>query len=185
MKLAIPFNSDMDILWSEITAGLQGGEHAARVMIRLIAAMVFGAAIGLQREHANKPAGFRTHILVSMGSALFVIACTAAEWGPDPLSRVIQGIATGIGFIGTGAILKRTDDFEIHGLTTAAGLWMTAAVGVTAGLGRVGFAAVGVVLTLIVLSVLHYFEIKAGLSDSAKADKLRSEQKDSQVSDDS
>jgi putative Mg2+ transporter-C (MgtC) family protein len=167
----------MDVFWSEITAGLQGGEHAARVLIRLVAAMVLGGLIGLQREHHNKPAGLRTHILVSMGSALFVIACTAAEMGADPISRVIQGIATGIGFIGTGAILKRREEFEIHGLTTAAGLWMTAAVGVTAGLGRVGFAAVGVVLTLIVLSVLHYFEIKAGLSGPPKADGSRPAQK--------
>jgi len=167
----------MDILWSEITAGLQGGEHAARVLIRLIAAMILGAIIGLQREHSNKPAGLRTHILVSMGSALFVIACAAAEMGADPISRVIQGIATGIGFVGTGAILKRREDFEIHGLTTAAGIWMTAAVGITAGLGRIGIATVGVVLALIVLSVLHYFEIKAGLSDPANSGALRSEQK--------
>ena len=161
----------MDVLWSEITGGLQGGENAARILIRLIAAMILGAAIGYQREHSNKPAGLRTHILTSMGSAMFVIACTAAEMGADPLSRVIQGIATGIGFIGTGAILKRSENFEIHGLTTAAGLWMTAAVGVAAGLGRIGIATVGVVLTLIVLSVLHYFEIKAKLSDPAKHNK--------------
>jgi putative Mg2+ transporter-C (MgtC) family protein len=154
----------MDVLWTEITAGLQGGENAARILIRLIAAMILGAAIGFQREHSNKPAGLRTHILTAMGSALFVIACTAAEMGADPISRVIQGIATGIGFIGTGAILKRSQSFEVHGLTTAAGLWMTAAVGVTAGLGKIGIAAVGVVLTLIVLSVLQYFEVKAGLS---------------------
>ena len=161
----------MDVLWSEITGGLQGGENAARILIRLLAAMVLGAAIGYQREHSNKPAGLRTHILTSMGSAMFVIVCTAAGMGADPLSRVIQGIATGIGFIGTGAILKRLEDFEIHGLTTAAGLWMTAAVGVTAGLGKIGIAAVAVVFTLIVLSVLQYVEVKAGLTDPAKPNK--------------
>ncbi len=162
----------MDILWTEITGGLQGGENAARILIRLIAAMVLGAVVGYQREQSNKPAGLRTHILTSMGSAMFVIACTAAEMGPDALSRVIQGIATGIGFIGTGAILKRSENFEIHGLTTAAGLWMTAAVGVAAGLGRIGIAAVGVVLTVIVLSVLQYFEVKTGSSDTARSDKV-------------
>lgn len=160
----------MDVFWSEITAGLQGGENAERVLIRLVAAMILGAAIGFQREHSNKPAGLRTHILTALGSALFVIACTAAEMGADPISRVIQGIATGIGFVGTGAILKRADNFEVHGLTTAAGLWMTAAVGVTVGLGRIGIAAVGVVLTLIVLSILRYFEIVAGSAKPAKTD---------------
>ena len=160
----------MDVLWSELTAGLQGGEHAGRIVIRLIAAMIFGAAIGLQSEHSNKPAGLRTHILVSMGSSLFVIACIADQMSSDAISRVIQGIATGIGFVGTGAILKRNENFEVHGLTTAAGLWMTSAVGITVGLGRIGIAAIGVVLTLIVLSVLRYFEVKAGLSGPSKAD---------------
>jgi putative Mg2+ transporter-C (MgtC) family protein len=74
------------------------------------------------------------------------------------ISRVVQGIATGIGFIGGGAILKLAAEQEIKGLTTAAGIWMTAAVGVAAGLGRWGSAAIGVLLTWIILSILYKFE---------------------------
>jgi putative Mg2+ transporter-C (MgtC) family protein len=97
-------------------------------------------------------------MLVSLGAALFVIC--GEEYGMDSadLSRVIQGIATGIGFIGAGAILKRVAEREVEGLTTAAGIWMTAAVGVAAGLGRWGSAAIGVLLTWIILSILYRFE---------------------------
>ena len=76
----------------------------------------------------------------------------------DDLSRVIQGVATGIGFIGGGAILKRTAEREISGLTTAAGLWLTTAVGIAVGLGRVGLAALAVTLTWIILSTLTRVE---------------------------
>jgi putative Mg2+ transporter-C (MgtC) family protein len=84
--------------------------------------------------------------------------------GHDGLSRVIQGITTGIGFIGTGAILKQSQKLEIHGLTTAAGIWLTAAVGVAVGLGRIGIAIFSVILAWIVLSVLGYAEDRMGLA---------------------
>ncbi|HMQ03301.1 MAG TPA: MgtC/SapB family protein [Pyrinomonadaceae bacterium] len=150
----------MEIIWNELTAGLLGFDEALRYIVRLIAAMVLGAVIGIQRELSGKPAGLRTHILVSMGTALFVIVCSSVQMDLDGLSRVIQGLATGIGFIGTGAILKLSDKLEVHGLTTAAGIWMTAAVGVGVGLGRIGIATLGVVFTWIVLSVLGYAEIR-------------------------
>ena len=97
-------------------------------------------------------------MLVAMGSALFVLGCAAAEMSMEGLSRVIQGLATGIGFIGAGAILKRQEEREIEGLTTAAGIWMTAAAGVAAGLGQIGLAFLSVVLTWIVLSVIGRIE---------------------------
>jgi putative Mg2+ transporter-C (MgtC) family protein len=152
----------MEILWDELTAGLTDLTQFARVLIRLLAAMVLGGIVGIQRERVGKAAGMRTHILVSMSTALFVIACASFEMGQDALSRVIQGIATGIGFIGTGTILKSTEKFEIHGLTTAAGLFMTSAVGVAVGLGRIGIGIVGAVLAWIVLSAMTYIENRIG-----------------------
>ena len=151
----------MDALLEELVAGLPDPAQAVRVLVRLVAAALFGAIIGFQRERAGKPAGLRTHMLVALGAALFVIA--AIEWGmeQDDLSRVIQGIATGIGFIGGGAILVLHDAREITGLTTAAGIWRTAAAGVAAGMGRWGAAALAVALTWIILAVL--VRVEAGI----------------------
>jgi putative Mg2+ transporter-C (MgtC) family protein len=105
----------MDAYLNELTAGLPDSGQLARIVVRMLAA------------------------------ALFVI--TRLEWGMDSadMSRVIQGLVTGIGFIGGGAILKLAQQREVEGLTTAAGLWMTCAVGIAAGLGRLGAAALGVV----------------------------------------
>lgn len=156
----------MDLLWEELTAGLPDLDRSVRILIRLLAAMGLGAVVGFQRERAGKPAGLRTHMLVAMGTALFVMVCSSGGMDADGLSRVIQGIATGIGFIGTGAILKQTDRLEVHGLTTAAGIWMTAAVGVGVGLGQIGISIVSVILAWMVLSLLGYLEIRA---EKAKA----------------
>jgi putative Mg2+ transporter-C (MgtC) family protein len=92
-------------------------------------------------------------MLVCLGTAVVVLACQGIGMDMDGLSRVIQGIVTGIGFIGAGTILKLTDRREIQGLTTAAGLWMTAAIGVAVGLGALGIAVIATVLTVIVLSL--------------------------------
>jgi len=144
----------VDVFLEELTTGLPDAEQMARIIIRLTAAALLGAVVGIQRERVGKSAGVRTHMLVALGSALFVIASLESGMSPSDLSRVIQGIAAGIGFIGAGAILKLTQEREITGLTTAAGIWMTAAVGVAAGLGRWGSAALGVILTLIILSIV-------------------------------
>ncbi|HEU5467877.1 MAG TPA: MgtC/SapB family protein [Steroidobacteraceae bacterium] len=154
----------MDAYLNELTAGLPDSGQMARIVVRMLAAALLGAMVGIQRERAGKAAGVRTHMLVSMGGALFVITCL--EWGMDSdgMSRVIQGLVTGIGFIGGGAILKLAQQREVEGLTTAAGLWMTCAVGIAAGLGRLGAAALGVVLTVIILGVVgeitHRLEMK-------------------------
>jgi putative Mg2+ transporter-C (MgtC) family protein len=158
----------MELLWTEISAGLGGPDQWARVLVRLFAAMVLGAVVGIQRERVGKAAGMRTHILVAMGTALFVIASISVGMQNDALSRVIQGIVTGIGFIGTGTILKLSDKLEIHGLTTAAGLFMTAAVGVSVGLGRIGIGIIAALFTLIVLSALTYVENRIGPRASGK-----------------
>jgi len=148
----------MDILWQELTFGMPNAEQLTRVIIRLCAAALFGAAIGIERERAGKPAGFRTHILITLGTAIFVLACSGAGLSMEGLSRVIQGIVTGIGFLGAGSILKLNDERDIQGLTTAAGVWMTAAIGVTVGLGSLGLALLGTVLALIVLAFTGFFE---------------------------
>ena len=141
----------MEILWHELTAGMPDRAHLAIVVLRLITAVVLGGIVGVQRENVGKPAGLRTHMLVSLGTAVVVLGCQGIGMEMDGLSRVIQGIVTGIGFIGAGTILKLTDQREIQGLTTAAGLWMTAAIGVAVGLGALGIAVIATGLTVIVL----------------------------------
>jgi putative Mg2+ transporter-C (MgtC) family protein len=141
----------MDILWEELSVGLPDVRHIGHVVIRLIAAIVLGAAVGWERERARKPAGLRTHILVCLGTTVFVISCAAAGMSSDGLSRVIQGIVTGLGFIGAGSILKLSEERDVRGLTTAAGIWMTAAIGVAIGLGCLGIALLATLATVILL----------------------------------
>ena len=148
----------LEIIWSELTSGLPDRTELAHVVIRLVAALVLGAVVGYEREQAGKAAGLRTHMLVAMGTALFVVAASGSGMNLDGLSRVIQGLATGIGFIGAGAILKLSATREIQGLTTAAGIWVTAAIGVTVGLGALGLALLGTILTWIVLVSIGLFE---------------------------
>src|SRR5215510_12785734 len=148
----------MDIILEELTAGLPDAKQFVRVKIRLLAAMLLGAIIGVQRERTGKPAGLRTHMLVALGAALFTIAPLESGMDSADLSRVIQGLATGIGFIGGGAILKLSEAREIQGLTSAAGIWMTAAVGVAVGLGRLGLALLSVLMTWFILAIVGKIE---------------------------
>ncbi len=151
----------MDIFWEELTSGLPDARQLVHVLIRLIAATLLGALVGFQREKAHKPAGLRTHILVSLGTAVFVLACSGVGMSMEGLSRVIQGIVTGIGFIGAGSILKLNEERDIQGLTTAAGVWMTAAIGVAVGLGSLGVALMSTILTLIILALAGPLEDSA------------------------
>lgn len=148
----------MDFLIAELLAGFGDGHEVLRSLLRLAFAIVCGAVIGYERERMGKSAGLRTHILVAAGSGLAVIVAEEVEMGQDGVSRVIQGLVTGIGFLGAGAILKRHHLHDIRGLTTAAGIWMTSAIGITAGLGRFGTALAATVLTWCVLSLLHRME---------------------------
>jgi putative Mg2+ transporter-C (MgtC) family protein len=148
----------MDIIWEELTSGLIDARQLVHVLIRLTAATLLGAAIGIQRERAGKPAGLRTHILVTLGTAVFVLACSGVGMSSDALSRVIQGLVTGIGFIGAGSILKLSEQRDVQGLTTAAGVWMTAAIGVAVGLGSLGVALLSTIFTLVILSLAKRFE---------------------------
>lgn len=137
---------------SEFSDVPDAGE-ATRIVVRLTVAGILGGLLGWEREHAGKAAGVRTHMLVAMGAALFVLVAQQVGIGPADNSRVIQGIVAGVGFLGAGTILKGDADGEsqVRGLTTAAGIWLTAAIGVAAGLGREVTAVLSTVLALAVL----------------------------------
>ena len=119
------------------------------VMLRLILSVLFGGLTGLEREVVHRPAGLRTHMLVSLGSALFVLV--TLETLPNEAARIIAGIATGIGFLGAGTIFRSKS--EVHGLTTAASIWAVSAVGLAIGLGYYLMTIISVVLILIVLQL--------------------------------
>jgi putative Mg2+ transporter-C (MgtC) family protein len=134
---------------------------------RLLLAAGLGAALGLEREYHQKPAGLRTNILIAVGSALFtILSISMSHGGADP-TRIAAQIVTGVGFLGGGAILRSGD--SIHGMTTAATIWVNAAIGVAAGTGQFMLATAATVLTLLVLAVLPpveaYFEHREGWRD--------------------
>jgi putative Mg2+ transporter-C (MgtC) family protein len=157
----------MSVFLDELVHGMPDAREVALVTVRMLSAALLGGVVGIQRERVGKAAGVRTHMLVALGAALFVVAPLQSEMSASDLSRVIQGVTTGIGFIGAGAILKLVAEREIEGLTTAAGIWMTAAVGVAVGLGRLGAAVLSVFLTWIILSVLGQLERRIGKEDKA------------------
>lgn len=148
----------METLWQELTLGLGSAVQLERMLIRVVVAIVLGGIVGIQREHAGKPAGVRTHMLVCLGTAVVVLACAGMGMQQDAQSRVIQGIVTGVGFIGAGSILKLSQERDIQGLTTAAGLWMTAAIGIACGVGTIGIALLSAVLTVILLALAGVIE---------------------------
>jgi putative Mg2+ transporter-C (MgtC) family protein len=121
------------------------------IILRLLLAAALGAGIGYQRERCNKPAGLRTHILICVGSALFtVVSLFGFGDGVDP-SRVAAGVVTGIGFIGAGVIFRGMRGDYVVGLTTAASVWVTAAIGLAAGVGMYLIATIVAVITVLVL----------------------------------
>jgi putative Mg2+ transporter-C (MgtC) family protein len=150
----------MDGWWHEIYktiasefSDLPTAVEFTRVILRLAIAAILGALLGLEREHSGKAAGVRTHMLVAVGAAIFVLVPQQMQMPDAEVSRVIQGVITGVGFLGAGTILKSTSEETVKGLTTAAGLWLTAAIGIAAGLGREGSA---VLSALLALAILHW-----------------------------
>ena len=132
-------------------------EQATRVCLRLLLAAVLGGLLGYERETHGKAAGVRTHMLVCTGAALFVLGSELVGAGDDAMSRVVQGIVAGIGFLGVGTIIKGDNMSSVKGLTTAAGVWMTAAGGVCVGLGLEATAVFATLLMLFILNVLPHF----------------------------
>jgi Uncharacterized membrane protein len=155
----------MEGVWSEIYGALRAefadvpdAGEATRILARLFMAVLLGGLIGYQRQASGKAAGLRTHMLVALGSALFVLVPLQAGVPLGDISRVLQGLIAGIGFLGAGAILKHSDEAHIQGLTTAASIWMVAAIGVAAGLGRPVTAVIATIFTLVILQILLRWE---------------------------
>jgi putative Mg2+ transporter-C (MgtC) family protein len=147
---------------SELTQSIPDAQHMVRIILRLVIALIVGGLVGIQRELTHKPAGLRTHMLLALGIALIIVTAQEAGMSKSDLSRVVQGLVTGIGFLGGGAILKLTAEHEIHGLTTAAGIWLTASASAAAGLGQLPLAVLGVCLGLFVLAAFVKIEKRLG-----------------------
>jgi putative Mg2+ transporter-C (MgtC) family protein len=136
--------------------GIDGGEIA----LRLGAALLAGALIGLDREIKKRPAGLQTHSLVCLGAALTVMAVEFSSPGNgDATSRAVQGIITGIGFLGAGVIIQYERERRVEGLTTAASIWTAAALGMACGAGHLALAAIGVAAIILVLVAGGWIEV--------------------------
>ncbi len=127
-------------------------------VVRLGLAALLGAVIGFQRERVHSTAGLRTHMLVSMGAAFFVLATIQAGATSADVSRVIQGLTAGVGFLGAGAILKMGEKGQVHGLTTAASIWLIAAIGTGAGLGHLWLPVLGAAFGWLILGPIGRLE---------------------------
>ncbi len=145
-------------LWQELVDDFPGNVEIARLTVRLLFAVVLGGVLGFQRAEAGKAAGMRTYMLVTLGAALVVLLPQLAGMSSADLSRIIQGIVTGIGFIGGGVILKMSEEHRIVGVTTAASIWLTATIGIAAGTGRLSLAVVGTILGFVILMILGPLE---------------------------
>jgi putative Mg2+ transporter-C (MgtC) family protein len=121
--------------------------------LRLLLATVLGGIIGFQRERVNKPAGLRTHMLICLGSALFTVVSVLGFTGNVDPARIAAGVVTGIGFIGAGVIFRGMRGDKVMGITTAASIWVTAAVGIAAGAGLYIIASAVAIVTLLVLMI--------------------------------
>ena len=155
----------MKILIEELTAGFDDWESLTRGIVRLVAAMILGAVIGMQRERVGKPAGLRTNMLICIGSTLITmvsihVALTYAERQvniADP-GRIAAQIVSGIGFLGAGTIIQARG--SVHGLTTAATIWVMAGVGLAIGAGLAGLALATTLLLLVTLYLLGRLEAR-------------------------
>ncbi|WP_019142467.1 MgtC/SapB family protein [Noviherbaspirillum massiliense] len=130
--------------------------QVTRVCVRLLVAVALGSLLGYERELRGTSAGLRTHMLVALGAALFVLVPIQMGMSVADMSRVLQGVVSGIGFLGAGAIIKLSEEREIRGLTTAASIWLTAAIGIAAGMGREMTAILSTILALLILAAIRH-----------------------------
>ena len=165
----------MDAVWQDVGqavradfADLPGVAAVTQLVLRMLLATVLGGLLGYQRGRQGKEAGLRTHMLVALGSAFFVVIPLQAGMSMGDLSRVLQGLIAGIGFLLAGTILKQQAQGQIHGLPTTAGLWLTAAVGVAVGLGREASAILGAVLAFIILALLPQVNPPSSTGEAAR-----------------
>jgi putative Mg2+ transporter-C (MgtC) family protein len=124
------------------------------ITVRLVIAAMLGGILGYERERKGRSAGIRTHMLVAVGAALFVIGPLQSGMQIADLSRVLQGVVQGIGFLGAGAIMVRSTKRQVDGLTTAANIWATAGIGVIAGLGLEATAVLSTIVVLLILAAV-------------------------------
>lgn len=161
----------MDSVWSQLMTALAAEfsditdvSDLVQITVRLSLAAVLGALLGIERETKGKAAGVRTHMLVAVSCALFVLIPQMSGTANADMTRVIQGVIAGVGFLGAGTIIKGRDDENVRGLTTAAGIFMTAAIGIAAGLGREATALLSTLLALVIFGVapviVSWFEKK-------------------------
>jgi putative Mg2+ transporter-C (MgtC) family protein len=140
--------------------------NITRITLRLLVAAILGGILGREREQHGKSAGVRTHMLVAIGAALFVLIPQQAGTSEADMTRVLQGVIAGVGFLGAGAIILGKREVETRGLTTAAGIWVTAAIGIAAGLGREATAVLSTFIALCVLTVVpHFFRVKREIKE--------------------
>ena len=146
-------------IWNTVLSEFSDVPDAAqvtRITLRLLVAAALGGLLGYEREQQGKSAGVRTHMMVAIGAALFVLIPQQAGASTADLTRVLQGLIAGVGFLGAGAIILGTKQVETQGLTTAAGIWVTAAIGAAAGMGRESTAVLSTLVALFVLSVVPW-----------------------------
>lgn len=144
-------------IWSTLVSEFSDVPDAStitRITVRLLTAALLGGILGYERELKRRSAGVRTHMLVAVGAALFVIGPLQTGMEIGDLSRVLQGIVQGIGFLGAGAIMVRSAQREVEGLTTAASIWATAGIGVIAGLGLEATAVLSTLIVWIILAAV-------------------------------
>lgn len=148
-------------MWDEIWQGmtqefsdLPSWTSLTQITVRLVIACLLGGLIGYERERSGKAAGLRTHMLVCIGTAFVIAVPQQAGMALQDLSRVIQGVMSGIGFIGAGAILKQDNGSKVEGLTSAASVWFTAAIGISVGLGREASSTLATIVVLVVLVLI-------------------------------
>jgi putative Mg2+ transporter-C (MgtC) family protein len=138
-------------VFQDLFLGFPDPGHMVRVAIRLLIAALFGGLVGFERLRDGKAAGLRMHMLVALGAALFTVIPMEAGMSKADMSRVIQGVATGVGFLGAGTILKISDQHKIEGLTSAASIWLTAAAGMAVGAGWLWPATFAIFMTWLIL----------------------------------
>jgi putative Mg2+ transporter-C (MgtC) family protein len=150
----------LEMIWNTVQSefsDLSNITQITKVVLRLITASVLGGLLGYEREIKGKSAGLRTHMLVALGAALFIILPQQAGVSPEEVSRVLQGLIAGVGFLGAGAIMIGQQKENETGLTTAASIWITAAIGVTVGMGFEATAVLSTLITLAILALLPRF----------------------------
>jgi putative Mg2+ transporter-C (MgtC) family protein len=147
----------LEEIWSAIVrefADIPDASTLTLITVRLVVAAMLGGILGYERERKGRSAGVRTHMLVAVGAALFVIGPLQSGMEVGDLSRVLQGVVQGIGFLGAGAIMVRSAQHQIEGLTTAASIWATAGIGIIAGLGLEATAVLSTAIVLLILAVV-------------------------------